>query len=59
MSMKKIVFGLVIMFFASTTTLMAQDAGEAVKKKKIPNKKGNAPASVHLIDTIIKPFDAG
>ena len=42
MSMKKIVFGLVIMFFASTTTLMAQDAGEAVEKKKIPNKKVTA-----------------
>ena len=39
MLMKKIVFGLVVMFLASATTLTAQDA---VKKEKSPTKKATA-----------------
>ena len=42
MLMKKIVFGLMVMFLASTTTLMAQDADKVVKKKKSPTKKATA-----------------
>ena len=42
MLMKKIVFGLVVMFLASATTLMAQDADDAVKKEKSPTKKATA-----------------
>ena len=39
MLMKKIVFGLVVMFLASATTLTAQDA---VKKEKSPTQKATA-----------------
>ena len=42
MLMKKVMFGLVILFLASTTTLMAQDSGEAVKKEKSPTRKVTA-----------------
>ena len=48
MLMKKIVFGLVVLFLASTTTLMAQDVDEAVKKQKSPAKKATAG--------MLKPF---
>ena len=42
MLVKKIVFGLVVMFLACTPTLVAQDTDDVVKKEKSPTKKATA-----------------